>query len=104
MHIFFLTVLYVNAEFVNHDGNDAGNHVSNHDSNYDLLLLDFCLEPKLRVEMMNRIGLANQTGNFVRHVKPLIDKGLIKMILPDKPRSKRQRYITTPEGKKILRQ
>ena len=87
---YFLTVLYVNAEFVNHDGN------------YDLLLLDFCLEPKLRVEMMNRIGLANQTGNFVRHVKPLIDKGLIKMILPDKPRSKRQRYITTPEGKKFL--
>jgi ATP-dependent DNA helicase RecG len=37
-------------------------------------------------------------------IRPLLDAGLLEMTIPDKPRSSRQRYRTTPEGQQLLKQ
>ncbi|MCF8362386.1 MAG: putative DNA binding domain-containing protein [Prolixibacteraceae bacterium] len=116
----------------NHDGNhdnnhtikaiENGNHDSNHDSNHDkvairkhikvavsdlvieriIKVLKYCNVPKSKEEILNKIGLSNQTKNFNDNIKPAVDSGLLEMTMPDKPRSKNQQYITTDKGKRIL--
>ena len=38
-----------------------------------------------------------------RYLTPLIDAGWLSMTVPDKPRSSKQKYITSEKGKKILK-
>ena len=54
------------------------------------------------MEILNKMGLSNQTKNFNDNIKPAIDSGLLEMIMSDKPRRKNQLYITTDKGKVIL--
>jgi len=35
-------------------------------------------------------------------VRPLLEAGLLEMTIPDKPRSPRQRYQTTPAGARLI--
>ena len=58
-------------------------------------LLDFCVTPKNRQEMMDFMGLVNR-GNFVKHyLKPLLEAGKLVMTIPDKPKSKKQKYVAS---------
>lgn len=57
-------------------------------------LLDFCKTPRSREEITEFVGV--KTAFYaVRHfVAPLLQKGLLKMTLPEKPKSKRQKYYS----------
>ena len=72
-------------------------------SNYVEKILAFSLLPKSRKEIMDLLGLSTHTDNYERHIAPLLEKGLLAMTLPDKPKSKNQKYITTEKGKKYLK-
>ncbi|HUB93949.1 MAG TPA: AAA family ATPase, partial [Verrucomicrobiae bacterium] len=68
----------------------------------DITILRYCMRPKKRQEIMDKIGVYNNTRNFERDVKPLIDQGLLGLTIPDKPNSGNQQYKTTPKGERYL--
>lgn len=43
---------------------------------------------------MSYIGHKNKTRFRRDYIKPLVDKGLLKMTIPEKPTSKYQKYIS----------
>ncbi len=65
-------------------------------------LLQFCIEPKSRESIFDKIDLYNNTKNFRTHLKPLIDAGWIQLTLPDTPTSRDQQYFSTELGKQLL--
>ena len=62
----------------------------------------FCAEPRSFKEIMERLGLKNRVYVFKDYVSPLVDEGLIALTIPDKPRSPRQKYVTTDQGRNSL--
>jgi ATP-dependent DNA helicase RecG len=65
-------------------------------------MLNYCVEPKSRSEIFNHISLYNNTKNYRKHFKPLVEAGWLHLTLPDKPTSKDQQYFTTELGKRLL--
>jgi ATP-dependent DNA helicase RecG len=45
---------------------------------------------------------AIRSGNFKRAMTRLLEQGFIEMTLPDKPRSRNQRYRATTKGRRAL--
>jgi ATP-dependent DNA helicase RecG len=65
-------------------------------------VLAFVSSPKKRKEILEDcLGLSNQTKNFVTHIEPLLEKGLIQMTIKDKPKSQFQKYLITNVGKVV---
>ncbi len=52
-------------------------------------------------ELLALAGRTNRTKFRDQVVRPLLDAGLLEMTIPDKPRSSRQRYRTTPAGRQL---
>lgn len=61
-------------------------------------LLDYCKEPRSRQEMQTFCGI--KTAEYFRKniIRPLVDIGLLRLTIPDKPTSSKQRYATTANG------
>jgi hypothetical protein len=49
------------------------------------------------------LGYKNHFDNFKRYIEPSLNNGFLEMIIPDKPNSRNQKYITTLGGKEILK-
>ena len=57
------------------------------------MTLEFCKEPRSLKEIMQFLGLKHRP-NFIENVlNPLFKAGLLKRTIPDKPRSKFQKYL-----------
>ena len=55
-----------------------------------------------REQLQEAVGLKHR-GHFRRaFLLPALRAGLIEMTVPDKPRSRNQRYRLTPAGRKLL--
>lgn len=56
------------------------------------LLVDFCSIPRSRSEIVDFVG---KSKNYVMSqiVRPLVEKGRLKMTMPDKPQSPHQRFV-----------
>jgi predicted HTH transcriptional regulator len=65
-----------------------------------MILLDRCHIPQNIIELMDVLKWTNRTKFRHRYVVPLIKKGLLKMTVPDKPQSSKQKYQLTEEGSK----
>ncbi len=66
-------------------------------------VLNFVSSPKKKKEILeNCLRLSNQTKNFVTHIEPLLEKGLIQMTIKDKPNSQFQKYLITNAGKVVF--
>ncbi|MCD7818051.1 MAG: putative DNA binding domain-containing protein [Lachnospiraceae bacterium] len=59
-------------------------------------LLDFCGVPRSREEITEFMGFSRYYV-MEKIVKPLLENGLLEMTIPDKPKSKRQRYVKTTD-------
>lgn len=57
-------------------------------------ILDFCSSPKNR-EDLQKLFEGRMTVAYVmkKYIHPMIEKGLLKMTIPDKPKSKHQKYM-----------
>ena len=57
-------------------------------------ILEYCRQPKTRLELTEFIG---KSRNFVmsKLIQPLIEAGKLKLTLPDKPKSSKQKYVTS---------
>lgn len=60
--------------------------------NNELIL--FCKTPRTRKEICDYLGLNSVTYAIQTHVMPLVDKGIIKMSIPDKPKSPKQLFYS----------
>jgi hypothetical protein len=52
---------------------------------------------------MEALGRHNRTKFRDGFMKPLIEAGLLELIIPDKPQSRLQKYRLTEEGMKVLK-
>ena len=53
-------------------------------------------------QLMDAAGATNRTRFREQVVRPLLTAGLLEMTIPDKPRSSRQGYRTTPAEVELL--
>lgn len=77
-------------------------HESTQDSTYDgaydstqdkiVALLDFCEQPRSSIEMAAFMQIRREYF-FKKYLKALLADGKLKMTLPDKPKSKNQKYV-----------
>ena len=54
------------------------------------------------VELMNASGRRNRTKFRNSFIKPLLEEGFLVLTIPDKPRSRMQRYKSTGAGLAML--
>ena len=57
-------------------------------------LIEFCKTPRTRKEIADYLGLGSISYAVKDYVMPLVDKGLIKLSIPDRPRSPKQLYFS----------
>ncbi|MCQ4637477.1 putative DNA binding domain-containing protein [Anaerovorax odorimutans] len=57
-------------------------------------LLEFCREPKSRNEIAEFLGVKTVFYVMKRYIKPLLESGELAMTMPEKPKSKLQKYYT----------
>ena len=57
-------------------------------------LVAYCKLPRTRVEMQDFCGLSGRANFRENHLNPLLNKGIIKMTIPDKPNSRNQKYYS----------
>ena len=66
-------------------------------------IMEACFStPKTAAELLKFLGYTARTGNFKRALARLLSVGLVEMSMPDKPRSRNQKYRLTGKGKKVL--
>ena len=58
--------------------------------NRELIL--FCKTPRTRKEICDYLGLNSVTYAIQTRVMPLVEKGIIKMSIPEKPKSPKQLF------------
>ena len=63
------------------------------------LILEFCKEPKSVKEIMEYIGLKHRPTFMYDYLNPLLEKDKLQMTIPDKPKSRNQKYVTILQKK-----
>ncbi len=94
-----------------HAGGQAG-HAGGHEgqaegqailSAQDAAMLEACdREAVPGEELLAAAGYSRRTGDFRRRLERLLDRGLLEMTIPDRPRSPLQKYQLTARGKAVL--
>jgi ATP-dependent DNA helicase RecG len=57
-----------------------------------IVIFNILSEPKKRAEILESLGLTNQTKNREKYLDPLLNLGWVEMTIPDKPTHKDQKY------------
>lgn len=70
------------------------NHEQIETDKEDERLLEYCKKPRSREDIKNFLKL--KTWNYImeRWIRPLLDQGKLQLTMPEKPRSRRQKYYT----------
>lgn len=58
-------------------------------------IIEFCNTGKSREQIAKFFSFENPSYMIKKYVIPLVEKGLLKMTLPDKPKSKNQKFVST---------
>jgi ATP-dependent DNA helicase RecG len=65
-------------------------------------ILIFCLEPRTAQQIRRHLGLLDRKHFTAAYLDPMLECGWLMRTVPDKPRSRLQRYQTTEAGKAHL--
>ena len=57
-------------------------------------LLDFCRQPRSRQEIADHLGVKTVFYAVQHYVQPLVNSGKLAMTIPEKPKSRNQKYYT----------
>ena len=57
--------------------------------------------PRSLLELMTHSGYSQRSYFKARHIEPLLAGGILRMTVPDKPRSSKQRYVLAEMGIKL---
>ena len=55
--------------------------------------MDFCIEVKSLKEIIEYFGYKNARGFREKYINPLMKESKLRQTIPDKPRSRNQKYI-----------
>ena len=61
-------------------------------------IVEACDVPRSLAELMERAGVSHRSHFRRKHLKPLLDAGLVRMTNPGNPRAPNQRYVLTDAG------
>ena len=91
-------MLYAEIRNKNYGVDDASWVATTHDTTHDAThvengILDFCATPRSRQEIMDHLGLVNRRHFVKRYLEPMVESGKLRMTIPDKPKSKNQKYV-----------
>lgn len=86
-----------------HSGTDLDTQLRHSDtkkvslSNKQRDIVNFCSVPRTTAEVMERLGLSNQTKNRERYITSLVAAGYLQMTNPENPTASNQKYkkVTT---------
>ena len=53
---------------------------------------NFCSIPRTAQEIMDRLGISNQSKNRQKYIMPLVDMGVLERTIPEKPTDPNQKY------------
>lgn len=53
---------------------------------------NFCSVPRTAQEIMDRIGLSNQSKNRLKYINSLMEIGVLERTIPEKPNDPNQKY------------
>ena len=71
--------------------------------NWQREVMKYCFDDeKTGNEIMKIAGYSSRTGNFKKGLQRLLDYQLLELTIPDKPRSRLQRYQLTEAGQKLV--
>ena len=57
-------------------------------------LISFCKTPRTRQEIADHLGIQLSYYMMKKYIQPLVDAGQLKLVIPDKPKSKNQMYYS----------
>lgn len=60
-------------------------------------VVQFCSDPKTTSEIMELLGLKSRPSFKKRILDPMLENGLLKMTIPEKPTSRNQKYVAKTE-------
>ena len=63
-------------------------------------ILRKCQEDKPLLDLLTIAGRSDRTKFRHQVLNPLLERGLVEMTIPDKPRSSKQRYRLTEKGRR----
>lgn len=69
-----------------------------------ITLLLYANEPRTRTELMEKLQAKHRVKFAAKYIHPLIALDLLMLTIPDKPKSKMQRYVTTAKGLAFLQE
>ena len=95
-------VTFVKKNYVVPISRDENDQVSDQVNDQVISILRFCSTPKSRGEILKNLGYKNHFDNYKRYLEPILNNYLIEMTIPDKPKSKNQKYQLTNKGKQTL--
>ena len=89
-------VILKNVNYNLSQQNLVNDQVSEQDKIQDILqaVLDFCITEKNKQHICSIIDYRNLTYFTRKYLNPLLASGQLKMTIPDKPKSRNQKYIT----------
>ena len=100
LHGFELTIPLATPQGVSQATPNAGTKSAL--SGHQVAILHNCLTEKAIEELMQIECRSDRTKFRNQVLNPLLDAGLIEMTIPDKPRSRLQKYRLTPKGQNLL--
>ena len=59
---------------------------------------NFCSVPRTAQEIMDRLGITNQSKNRLKYITSLLELGVLERTIPDKPNDPNQKYRRKQEG------
>jgi ATP-dependent DNA helicase RecG len=68
--------------------------VEDKDVDFEQDIINYCITPRSREELAEKFGFEAPTYFLKTYISPLIEDGKIKMTIPDKPKSKFQKYYS----------
>ena len=66
-------------------------------------VIAFCHEPRSAKEIMAELRLKHWKTFQANYLMPLLEAGIIERTIPDKPKSRLQKYRLTKKGKEYLK-
>lgn len=58
-------------------------------------IVNFCSVPRTAKEIMDRLGITNQTKNRQHYITELVEKGYLELTIPENPTNMNQKYRRT---------
>ena len=59
----------------------------------ELDIVNYCTVPRTSKEILARVGVSYHSKNLAKYVKSLVNRGLLKLTIPETPNDPNQKYV-----------